>query len=159
MDRCPKDESTAKNLVCIKSFSHSQEKLGKTCWGGIHPLPSPLVKRPPVIPKARGKVKETNEAEKHCADPYVSPTSDKMEDERPKCSCETSTKVIESKIGQLLDRFIQVEESIEKISALDGRVKCVESNVSSLQSEIQKLSGEIEDYHRRREMQELRWKP
>ena len=49
-----------------------------------------------------------------------------MEDERPKCSCETSTKFIESKIDQLLNRFIQVEETIgKKISALDGRVKCV----------------------------------
>ena len=27
MDRCPKDEPTAKNLVCIKSSSHSREKL------------------------------------------------------------------------------------------------------------------------------------
>ena len=68
-----------------------------------------------------------------------------MEDERLKCSCETTTKVIESKIDQLLDRYIQVEETIgKKISALDGRVNCVESNVSSLHSEVQRLSGEIE---------------
>ena len=101
--------------------------------------------KPPISTKARGKVLETNEAEKLDADPSVSPTSDKMEYERPKRSCETSTKVIESRIEQLLDRFIQVEETIgKKISALDGRVKCVKSNVSSLHSEVQRLSGEIE---------------
>ena len=101
--------------------------------------------KPPVSLKPRGNVKVTNEAEKLDADPLVSPTSEKMEDERPKCSCETSTKVIESKIDQQLDRFIQVEETIgKKISALDGRVNCVESNLSSLHSEVQRLSGEIE---------------
>ena len=55
----------------------------------------------------------------------------------PKRSCETSTKVTESKIDQLLDRFIQAEETVgKKISALDGRIrmKCVKSNVSSLHS-------------------------
>ena len=59
--------------------------------------------KPPVSPKPRGNVKVTNEAEKLDADPLVSPTSEKMEDERPKCSCETSTKVTESKTDQLLD--------------------------------------------------------
>ena len=87
----------------------------------------------------------TNEAEKLNADPFVSPTSEKMEDEKPKCSCETSTKVLQLEIDQLLDRFIQVEETIgKKISALDGRVNCVESNLSSPHSEVQRLSGEIE---------------
>ena len=74
--------------------------------------------KPPVSPKPRRNVKVINEAEKLNADPLVSPTSEKMEDKRPKCSCETSTKVIELKIDQLLDRFIQIEETIgKKISA------------------------------------------
>ena len=41
MGRCPKDEATAKNLVCKRSSSHSLEKIGKTCWWGWHPPPSP----------------------------------------------------------------------------------------------------------------------
>ena len=35
MDRCPKDEPAAKNLVCKKNSSHSQEKLEN-----LHPPPS-----------------------------------------------------------------------------------------------------------------------
>ena len=38
MDRCPKDEHTAKNLVCKRSSSHFPEKLEKHVGGGIHPL-------------------------------------------------------------------------------------------------------------------------
>ena len=38
MDRCPKDEPAAKNLVCKKSFTRSREKLDKP--GDIHPPPS-----------------------------------------------------------------------------------------------------------------------
>ena len=38
MDKCPKDESTIKNLVCEKSSSHSREKLEKPV-GGWHPRP------------------------------------------------------------------------------------------------------------------------
>ena len=39
MDRCPKNESTAKNLFWNKSSSHSLEKLEKPVGGGggIHP--------------------------------------------------------------------------------------------------------------------------
>ena len=39
MDRCPKDEPTAKSLVCKKNSSHSQEKLEKPVGGGWHPPP------------------------------------------------------------------------------------------------------------------------
>ena len=34
MDRCPKDEPTAKNSVWNKSSSHSREKLEKPVRGG-----------------------------------------------------------------------------------------------------------------------------
>ena len=43
MDRCPKDDPTAKNLVCKESSSHSREKLEKYLLGrgggggGINP--------------------------------------------------------------------------------------------------------------------------
>ena len=40
MDRCPKDETTAKNFVWNKSSSHFQEKLGKPLGGGIHQPPA-----------------------------------------------------------------------------------------------------------------------
>ena len=43
MDRRPKDEPTAKNLVCKKLFPFPR-KIGKTC-GAWHPPPPP----PPVI--------------------------------------------------------------------------------------------------------------
>ena len=33
MDKCPKDEPTAKNLTCKKLFPLPR-KIGKTCWGG-----------------------------------------------------------------------------------------------------------------------------
>ena len=33
MDRCPKDEATAKNLVCKEALL-DPEKNWKTCWGG-----------------------------------------------------------------------------------------------------------------------------
>ena len=33
MDRCPKDEPTAKNLVWSKSSAHFGEKLEKPVWG------------------------------------------------------------------------------------------------------------------------------
>ena len=41
MDGCPKDEPTAKNLVCKKSSSLSREKLEKPVGrgGGGHPHP------------------------------------------------------------------------------------------------------------------------
>ena len=40
MDRCPKDEPTAENLVCKKCSSHFREKLEKAVGGGggIHPF-------------------------------------------------------------------------------------------------------------------------
>ena len=41
MERCPKDEPTAKNLVCKKSSSHFLEKLGKPVGGMWHPPPPP----------------------------------------------------------------------------------------------------------------------
>ena len=46
MDRCPKDEPTAKNLVCMETSSHSREKLEKPVGGAstLHP-PSPLAIR------------------------------------------------------------------------------------------------------------------
>ena len=34
MDRCPKDEPTAKNLGCKSSYSHFREKLEKPVEGG-----------------------------------------------------------------------------------------------------------------------------
>ena len=42
LDRCRKDEATAKNFVWCKSSSHSQEKLEKPVGGGLgggHPSP------------------------------------------------------------------------------------------------------------------------
>ena len=33
MDRCPKDEPTAENLVCKKALP-IPEKIGNTCWEG-----------------------------------------------------------------------------------------------------------------------------
>ena len=38
MDRCPNDETTAKNFVWNKSSSHSQEKLEKILFGFFSPL-------------------------------------------------------------------------------------------------------------------------
>ena len=37
MDRCPKDEPAAKNLVCKENSLYSREKLEKRVGGGIHP--------------------------------------------------------------------------------------------------------------------------
>ena len=41
MDRCPKDEPTAKNLVCPKSSSHSREKLENPVGVGVAFTPPP----------------------------------------------------------------------------------------------------------------------
>ena len=39
MDRCPKNEATAKNFVQNKSSSHSQENQKNLLGGGWHPPP------------------------------------------------------------------------------------------------------------------------
>ena len=49
--------------------------------------------KPPVSPKPQGNVKVTNEAEKFDSDPLVIPTSEKIENERLKCSCEHQPKL------------------------------------------------------------------
>ena len=39
MDRCPKNEATAKNFVWNKNSSHSQEKWKNLQWGSMSPPP------------------------------------------------------------------------------------------------------------------------
>ena len=42
MDRCPKNEATARNFVWNKSSSHSQEKWKNLLGGGVDVTPTPL---------------------------------------------------------------------------------------------------------------------